>query len=155
MPIFVTNGVTNAASASTLGSVLTDVIATGTWLPMMYPEKEMIKQNVSQQRIDMMNEYRLLGAPMRAVSVLFYSVMVVLGEAIQNAGSADGEDIREALLNNSYETIGGTMNFDNTGLSETPYMLFQWGENGEPETLLDQGTLPIIRKLPPENDISL
>jgi branched-chain amino acid transport system substrate-binding protein len=61
-----------------------------------------------------------------------YSCGQVLKQAVELAGSTDNARIREALLQNTFDTILGPLRFDFTGLSISTFPVAQW-QNGRPE----------------------
>jgi branched-chain amino acid transport system substrate-binding protein len=61
-----------------------------------------------------------------------YACGQVLQQAVEAAGGLDNAQIREALLNNTFDTLFGPLRFDFSGLSISTFPVAQW-QNGKPE----------------------
>ena len=63
----------------------------------------------------------------RSVGIgLYYALCQVLWQAIEKAGTLDGERIRRAVLDNIFETVNGRVNYDKRGIALFPEAEFQW-----------------------------
>lgn len=58
-------------------------------------------------------------------SGLAYTVLQVLQQAVEGAQSLEDEDLREYLNNNSFDTVGGNVEFDEYGMTGSPAHVMQ------------------------------
>lgn len=63
----------------------------------------------------------------RSVSIgLFYAACQTLWQAIEVAGTVDGSAIRQALIDNKFETVNGSVDYDEDGVAIFPPAATQW-----------------------------
>lgn len=60
---------------------------------------------------------------LNAVSSLYYDSIKMLVQAMEEAGSYDPADIKDALLNITYESMGGTITYDENGDAVKPFTI--------------------------------
>lgn len=67
---------------------------------------------------------------LNAVSSLYYDSIKMLVKAMEEANSYDPADIKDALLNIKYESMGGTITYDENGDAVKPFTIetFEGGE---------------------------
>jgi branched-chain amino acid transport system substrate-binding protein len=69
----------------------------------------------------------------RSVGIgLYYALCQILWQALEKAGTLDGAKIRRAVLDNVFETVNGTVDYDKRGIALFPLAEFQWW-NGKQE----------------------
>lgn len=61
---------------------------------------------------------------------LYYAVSQILWQAIEKAGTVDGKRIRQAVLDNQFETVMGKVDYDERGVALFKQPDFQW-RNGK------------------------
>lgn len=63
----------------------------------------------------------------RSVGIgMYYALCQILWQAIEKAGTLDGAKIRRAVLDNIFETVNGTVDYDKRGIALFPLAEFQW-----------------------------
>jgi len=63
----------------------------------------------------------------RSVGIgLYYALCQILWQAIEKAGTLDGAKIRRAVLDNVFETVNGSVDYDKRGIALFPLAEFQW-----------------------------
>jgi branched-chain amino acid transport system substrate-binding protein len=63
----------------------------------------------------------------RSVGIgMYYALCQILWQAIEKAGTLDGEKIRRAVLDNIFETVNGQVDYDKRGIALFPLAEFQW-----------------------------
>ena len=72
-------------------------------------------------------EFRKSGPEPNNFTFYHYAAVQIFAEAIERAGSADPEAVTKALRSGSFDTIVGTMEFDEKGdLTEPDYVFYVW-----------------------------
>lgn len=59
---------------------------------------------------------------------MYYAVCQTLFQAIGKAGTLDGAKVRQAVLDNVFETVNGKVKYDGRGVALFPLADFQWWE---------------------------
>jgi branched-chain amino acid transport system substrate-binding protein len=63
----------------------------------------------------------------RSVSVgMYYAVCQILWQAIEKAGTLDSAKVRQAVLDNQFETVNGRVDYDQRGIALFPEADLQW-----------------------------
>ena len=57
---------------------------------------------------------------------MYYALCQILWQAIEKAGTLDSEKVRQAVLDNTFETVNGTVDYDKRGIALFPLAEFQW-----------------------------
>ena len=57
---------------------------------------------------------------------LYYAVCQILWQAVEKAGSVDSAKVRQAVLDNEFETVMGKVDYDEKGVALFPQPNFQW-----------------------------
>lgn len=65
---------------------------------------------------------------------MYYATCQTLWQAIEKAGTLDGAKIRQAVLDNVFETVNGQVDYDERGVALFPTADFQW-RDGKREVL--------------------
>ena len=80
----------------------------------------------------------------------FYALAQVLWQAIEQAGSLNPALVRHAVLNGTFQTVLGKIDYDQQGVALYPPIAFQW-INGRPEVVypLGQARYPLRSPLSP------
>jgi len=65
---------------------------------------------------------------------MLYALCQILFQAIEKAGTLDGAKVRQAILDNEFDTMMGKIKYNDKGIALFPQALFQWW-NGKLETL--------------------
>ena len=60
---------------------------------------------------------------LNAVSSLYYDTVKMLAQAMTEAGSYDPSVLKDTLLNISYESMGGTISYDENGDAVKPFTI--------------------------------
>ncbi|WP_119462082.1 branched-chain amino acid ABC transporter substrate-binding protein [Rhodospirillaceae bacterium SYSU D60014] len=74
-----------------------------------------------------LEELRAEGPEPDNFTLYHYAAVQILAQAIEEAGSADPEAVAEALHSGTFDTIVGTMQFDERGdLTKPDYVFYEW-----------------------------
>jgi len=57
---------------------------------------------------------------------MYYALCQILWEAIEKAGTLDGAKVRQAVLDNQFDTMNGKVDYDEKGVAIFPCPDFQW-----------------------------
>ena len=90
------------------------------------------------------------------VNNLFYSELIGIEQAFQNAESASGPDLRASLVENELETLVGPITINNKGQGAVNATLSRFSvEDGDPAVteVPFSGEVPAITSIPPEVDL--
>ncbi|MBN2041615.1 MAG: amino acid ABC transporter substrate-binding protein [Spirochaetes bacterium] len=85
----------------------------------------------------------------RSVSAgMFYALCQTLWQAIEKAGTLNGAKIRQAVLDNKFQTVNGPVDYDEKGVASFPPAGFQWKQGNRvlvyPFNLTDNKIEPIV-----------
>jgi branched-chain amino acid transport system substrate-binding protein len=70
-----------------------------------------------------------------SVSVgMMYALCQVLFQAVEKAGTVDGEKVRQAVLDNEFDTMMGKIRYNDKGIGLFHLAFFQWW-NGKQQTV--------------------
>lgn len=64
----------------------------------------------------------------------FYALAQIMFQAIEDAGNLEPADVRQAVLNNKFDTVMGEIDYNEEGVGVYPAPAFQW-INGKQETV--------------------
>lgn len=68
----------------------------------------------------------------KSVSVgTFYALAQSLWQAIEKAGTLDSKKVRQAVLNNTFDTVMGEVDYNNSGVAIYPAPAFQWNKGDQ------------------------
>lgn len=63
----------------------------------------------------------------RSVSIgMYYALCQILWQAIEKAGTLDSAEVRQAVLDNEFDTVMGEVDYDENGVAIFPLANFQW-----------------------------
>jgi branched-chain amino acid transport system substrate-binding protein len=57
---------------------------------------------------------------------MYYAVCQILFQAVEKAGTLNGAKVRQAVLDNEFETVNGKVKYDEKGVALFPLADFQW-----------------------------
>jgi branched-chain amino acid transport system substrate-binding protein len=57
---------------------------------------------------------------------MYYAVCQILWQAIEDAGTLDSAKVRQAVLDNKFDTVMGKVSYDKSGVAVFPLAAFQW-----------------------------
>ncbi|SHF99703.1 branched-chain amino acid transport system substrate-binding protein [Desulfacinum infernum DSM 9756] len=57
---------------------------------------------------------------------MYYALCQTLWQAIEKAGTLDGAKVRQAVLDNTFQTVNGPVDYDERGVAFFPMADFQW-----------------------------
>jgi branched-chain amino acid transport system substrate-binding protein len=57
---------------------------------------------------------------------MYYAVCQILWQAIERAGTLDGAKVRQAVLDNEFDTVNGKVDYDERGVAVFPVADLQW-----------------------------
>src|SRR5690606_29942539 len=76
---------------------------------------------------EVVEKFRAEGYEPEGYTLYTYAAVQVFAQAAEIAGTTDLEPVIDALRNNSFETVIGTLSFDDKGDIEQPaYVFYQW-----------------------------
>ena len=90
------------------------------------------------------------------VNNLFYSELIGVEQAFQNAESASGPDLRASLVENELETLVGPITINNKGQGAVNAALSRFSVEGGDPAVTEvpwSGEVPAITSIPPEVDL--
>jgi branched-chain amino acid transport system substrate-binding protein len=84
-----------------------------------------------------------------SVSVgMYYALCQILWQAIEKAGTLDSAKVRQAVLDNKFETVMGEVDYDERGIGLFPLAEFQWW-NGKQQVVYPFEYSKFKVKIPP------
>jgi branched-chain amino acid transport system substrate-binding protein len=57
---------------------------------------------------------------------MYYALCQILFQAIEKAGTLDSAEVRQAVLDNEFDTVMGKVDYDEKGVAIFPLANFQW-----------------------------
>ncbi|MFC7157061.1 ABC transporter substrate-binding protein [Halomarina halobia] len=156
LPIFTGLGGADYNNIGNVGAGMANVHALGLYTRLDYRDVPAIEETLSQESLDQFDAYRELGAPEHPTAYNVYADAQATQFALEQAGSTDGQALRDALVGNELTTILGTVSMNDRGQPAIPGALIRFGADGDSATVdevvwADQ--IPPLTSIPPEEDI--
>lgn len=157
MPILTGLGGADYNSLGQVGGSMSNVYALGVYTRLSYADNDQIAETISDEALSQFEEYQSIeNAPDHPTAYNVYADAQAAEYALTEAGSTNGEDLREALVGNEITTILGNATINERGQPSIPGSLIKFdGSSGEAEidTVAWDGQLPPITSIPPETDL--
>ncbi|MCD2203382.1 ABC transporter substrate-binding protein [Halobacterium sp. KA-6] len=157
MPILTGLGGADYNSLDQVGGSMTNVYALGVYTRLSYADNDQIAETISDEALSQFEAYQSIeGTPDHPTAYNVYADAQAAEYALTQAGSTNGQDLREALVGNEFTTILGDATINNRGQPSIPGALIKFdGSSGEAEidTVAWDGQLPPITSIPPETEL--
>ncbi|MFC6766499.1 ABC transporter substrate-binding protein [Natrinema soli] len=156
MPILTGLGGADYNDLGEVGNAMENVHALGVYTRLSYADNEEIRSTISDEALSQFEEYQEMDTPDHPTAYNVYADAQAAQYAIEEAGSTDGSDLREALVDNEFTTILGNATINDKGQPAIPAAYIKFGTDDD-EAIVDtvewSGQLPAITSIPPEVDL--
>lgn len=156
MPVLTGLGGADYNSLDDVGGSMTNVYALGVYTRLSYADNEEIAATISEEALSQFEDYQSMDTPAHPTAYNVYADAQATEYALTEAGSTDGQDLREALVGNEFTTILGSATINDRGQPSVPGAFIRFdGSSGEAEVdeVAWSGQLPPITSIPPETDL--
>jgi branched-chain amino acid transport system substrate-binding protein len=83
---------------------------------------------------------------------LSYAIAQILTQAVEKAGSTDGAKVRTAVLNNTFDTVMGTVKYAPNGYASFPTIAAQWWDGKQMLVFPSEHAKWTVKLAPPWNN---
>ncbi|GGL65994.1 ABC transporter substrate-binding protein [Halocalculus aciditolerans] len=156
MPILTGLGGADFNSVDDVGEAMENVYALGVYTRLSYADNDAIAETISDEALTQFDQYKQLDAPMHPVAFNVYADAQISQRGIEEAGSTEGAEIRNALVGTEFTTLIGDATINDRGQPAIPGALIKFGTDGDTPVVDEvpwSGQLPPITSIPPETDL--